>query len=45
MVNDLKKFLDAKKSDHRLMGDVERHLLMKPKGDRRTDVLHPSEII
>ena len=45
MNSDLKKFLDAKKSNRRLVGDVERHLLSKPPGDRRTDVLHPSEII
>lgn len=45
MVNDLKKFLDAKKTDSRLLGDVERHLLKQPRGDRSTTVLHPSEII
>lgn len=45
MANDLKKFLDAKKSDSRLLGDVERHLLLKPLGNRSTTVLHPSEII
>ena len=42
---DLKKFLDAKKIETRLLGDVERHLMLKPLSDRRTDVLHPSEII
>lgn len=42
---DLKKFLDAKKTETRLIGDVERHLMLKPPSDRRTDVLHPSEII
>jgi CRISPR/Cas system-associated exonuclease Cas4 (RecB family) len=42
---DLKKFLDTKKKDFRLLGDVERHLLRMPDSDRRTDVLHPSEII
>lgn len=42
---ELKRFLDAKKSNTRLLGDVERYLLKRPKGDRRTDVLHPSEII
>ena len=45
MVTDLKKFLDATKSDSRLIGDVERHLLKKPREDRSTTVLHPSEII
>jgi hypothetical protein len=45
MAGDLKKFLDAKKSDPRLVGDVERHLLAKPAEDRRTDVLHPSEMV
>jgi CRISPR/Cas system-associated exonuclease Cas4 (RecB family) len=43
--SDLKRFLDAKKTQYRLIGDVERHLLSRPVGDRRTDVLHPSEII
>lgn len=42
---ELKKFLDAKKTETRLLGDVERHLLLKPPSNRRTDVLHPSEII
>ena len=42
---ELKRFLDAKKSNKRLVGDVERFLLSQPPGDRRTDVLHPSEII
>lgn len=41
----LKKFLDAKAKPTRLIGDIERHLLARPVGDRRTDVLHPSEII
>ena len=43
--SDLAKFLDAKKTKRRLVGDVERFLLSRPPGDRRTDVLHPSEII
>jgi hypothetical protein len=43
--SDLWKFLDAKAKPTRLLGDVERYLLQKPAGDRRTDVLHPSEII
>lgn len=43
--SDLKKFLDATRHKHRLVGHVERHLLSRPVGDRRTDVLHPSEII
>lgn len=42
---DLKKFLEATKADTRLLGDVERHLLLKPLGNRSTLVLHPSEII
>ena len=41
---DLKKFLDAKKRPTRLLGDIERHLLLQPPGDRSTTVLHPSEI-
>lgn len=43
--SELQKFLDAKKKPTRLMGDVERYLLARPVGDRRTDVLHPSEMI
>jgi len=43
--SDLKRFLDAKKYKTRLVGDVERHLLARAPGNRRTDVLHPSEII
>jgi len=42
---ELKRFLEAKKYPTRLIGDLERHLMQRPKGDRRTDVLHPSEII
>jgi len=42
---EFKKFLEAKNKPHRLIGDVERHVLTQPPGDRRTDVLHPSEII
>lgn len=45
MSTELKKFLDAKKTTTRLLGDVERHLMRRPLDDRRTDVLHPSEII
>lgn len=42
---DLQRFLEASKSGTRLMGEIERHLMMRPPGDRRTDVLHPSEVI
>ena len=42
---ELKRFLDAKKKKTRLLGDIERHLLKRPAGDRSTTVLHPSEII
>jgi hypothetical protein len=42
---ELKRFLDAKKTRSRLLGDVERYLQKRPKGDRSTTVLHPSEII
>jgi hypothetical protein len=41
----LKKFLEAKSKPTRLLGDIERHLLARPVGDRSTTVLHPSEII
>lgn len=42
---DLKKFLDAKKTDTRLIGPIERYLLRKPESNRSTIVLHPSEMI
>jgi hypothetical protein len=42
---DLQKFLDAKKGQTRLLGDLERHMLVRPQGDRSTTVIHPSEII
>jgi len=41
----LKAYLNAKKPSSRLIGDVERYLLLRPPGDRSTTVLHPSEII
>jgi hypothetical protein len=43
--SELQKFLDAKKTNRRLLGDVERFMLQRPQGDRSTTVLHPSEII
>lgn len=43
--NDLWKFLDTKSKTNELLGDLERHLMAKPAGDRSTTVLHPSEII
>ena len=45
MATELQRFLDAKKREPRLMGDVERHLMRRPLQDRSTTVLHPSEII
>lgn len=42
----LKKFIDVGKKQTRVIGSVERHLLSKPKDrSRRTDVLHPSEMV
>jgi len=43
--SELQRFLDAKKTNRRLLGDVERFMLQRPQGNRRTDVLHPSEMI
>lgn len=43
--NDLWKLLDNKSIKNSLQGDIENHLAQRPAGDRRTDVLHPSEII
>lgn len=42
----LKKFLDVAKSNTRVLGSVERYLIAKPKDkSRRTDVLHPSDMV
>lgn len=42
----LKKFLDVSKTETRVLGSLERHLLAKPKDkSRRTDVLHPSDMV
>jgi len=43
--SDLWKFLDAKAKPTRLLGDIERHLLKRPVGDRDYTVLHPSDMI
>lgn len=43
--SELQKFLEAPKSGMRLLGHVERHMMLRPQGDRSTLVLHPSEII
>jgi hypothetical protein len=42
---ELWKFLDAKAKPTRLLGDIERHLLKRPVGERSYTVLHPSDII
>jgi hypothetical protein len=44
-MTDLKKFLDAKKTNPRLIGDIERHLMTRPAEKRSTNVLHPSEMV
>lgn len=41
----LKRVLDSKKLETRLIGPIERHLMTKgPDADRPTDVLHPSAL-
>ena len=45
MATELQKYFDTKKVPTRLIGKVERHLLTKPREERSTLVLHPSEII
>ena len=45
MQTDLQKYLDTKKVPTRLIGEVERYILKKPRSNRNTTVLHPSEII
>lgn len=43
---ELKSFLDANKRPSRLVGHLERHIISRPADtSRRTDILHPSEII
>lgn len=42
----LKDYLATGKADSRLIGPIDRHLMAKPADtSRRTDVLHPSEIV
>ena len=41
----LKSFIDAGKSKTRVLGSVERHVLAKPQDDRRSNVLHPSDMV
>lgn len=42
----LKKFVDVGKKNTRVLGSLERFLMAKPKDkSRRTDVLHPSEMV
>ena len=41
----LKNYLDTKKRDTRVMGEIERHILSKPFEERNQTVLHPSDII
>lgn len=45
MATELHKYFETKKVPTRLIGDIERHLLKKPREERSTTVLHPSEII
>jgi hypothetical protein len=40
----LSKYLDSKKVETRIVGPIERHLISRPKEDRRTDVIHPSDL-
>lgn len=42
----LKAFVDVAKKNTRVLGSLERHLLAKPRDkSRRTDVLHPSDMV
>lgn len=46
MGNQLKKFVDVAKKNTRVLGSLERHLMSRPKDkSRRTDVLHPSDMV
>lgn len=44
MSKDLDLWFQSKKKPSILLGSVERHLMMRPPDNRRTDVLHPSEM-
>jgi len=41
----LKAYLEAGKRETRLMGAIERHMLLQPFDSRSQDVLHPSDLI
>jgi len=41
----LKNFVDAGKVKTRVLGSVERHVLSRPQDDRRSNVLHPSDMV
>lgn len=44
--SNLRALLDARKAPTRVLGPIERHLMTQPPDtSRRTDVLHPSEIV
>jgi hypothetical protein len=42
---DLKAYLNTKKRDSRLLGEVERHILAQPFDERDQTHIHPSDII
>jgi hypothetical protein len=42
---DLKAYLNTKKRDSRLLGDLERHVLTQPFDERDQSYIHPSDII
>ena len=46
MDKQLKAYVDAGKKNTRVLGPLERHLILSRKNsDRRVDVLHPSDIV
>lgn len=46
MSKSFKNFINVSKKDTRVLGAVERHIISKPRDkSRRTDVLHPSEMV
>lgn len=40
----LRKILDTSKTETRILGAIQRHIMCRPPEDRRTDVIHPSEM-
>ncbi|HET7110158.1 MAG TPA: WhiB family transcriptional regulator [Gemmatimonadales bacterium] len=40
----LRQILDTSKTETRILGAIQRHIMIRPPDDRRQDVIHPSEM-